>query len=43
MRIDVVSIFPSYLDSLQLSLAGKAQSVGLLEVAAHDLPDFTHD
>ncbi|MFI5428055.1 tRNA (guanosine(37)-N1)-methyltransferase TrmD [Aeromicrobium sp. UC242_57] len=43
MRIDVVSIFPAYLDALQLSLAGKAQSSGLLEIAAHDLRDFTTD
>ncbi|WP_456697283.1 tRNA (guanosine(37)-N1)-methyltransferase TrmD [Aeromicrobium sp. P5_D10] len=43
MRIDVVSIFPAYLDALQLSLAGKAQSSGLLEIAAHDLRDFTRD
>ncbi|MCW2841741.1 MAG: tRNA ((37)-N1)-methyltransferase TrmD [Aeromicrobium sp.] len=43
MRIDVVSIFPSYLDALQLSLAGKAQSSGLLEIATHDLRGFAHD
>lgn len=43
MKIDVVSIFPAYLDALQLSLAGKAQSSGLLEIAAHDLRDFTRD
>lgn len=43
MRIDVLSIFPAYLDALQLSLAGKAQSSGLLEIAAHDLRDFTSD
>jgi tRNA (guanine37-N1)-methyltransferase len=43
MRIDVVSIFPAYLDALQLSLAGKAQSSGLLQIATHDLRDFTHD
>ena len=43
MRIDVVSIFPAYLDALQLSLAGKAQSSGLLEITAHDLREFTHD
>ena len=43
MRIDVISIFPAYLDSLQLSLAGKAQVSGLLEIAAHDLRDFTRD
>jgi len=43
VRIDVVSIFPGYLDALQLSLAGKAQSSGLLDIAAHDLREFTHD
>ena len=43
MRIDVLSIFPAYLDALQLSLAGKAQSSGLLQIAAHDLRAFTHD
>ncbi len=43
MRIDVVSIFPAYLDALDLSLAGKARAAGLLEVAAHDLRDWTHD
>jgi tRNA (guanine37-N1)-methyltransferase len=43
MRIDVVSIFPAYLDALQLSLAGKAQSSGLLEIATHDLREFTRD
>jgi tRNA (guanine37-N1)-methyltransferase len=43
MRIDVISIFPAYLDALQLSLAGKAQSSGLLEITAHDLREFTRD
>jgi tRNA (guanine37-N1)-methyltransferase len=43
MRIDVISIFPAYLDALQLSLAGKAQSSGLLEIATHDLREFAHD
>ncbi len=43
MRIDVISIFPAYLDALQLSLAGKAQATGLLEIEAHDLRDFTRD
>ncbi|MCW2769582.1 MAG: tRNA ((37)-N1)-methyltransferase TrmD [Aeromicrobium sp.] len=43
MRIDVVSIFPAYLDALQLSLAGKAQSAGLLDIVAHDLREFTRD
>jgi tRNA (guanine37-N1)-methyltransferase len=43
MRIDVVSIFPAYLDALDLSLAGRARQSGLLEIATHDLRDFTHD
>ena len=37
MRIDVVSIFPDYLAPLGLSLAGKAQASGLLDVHVHDL------
>jgi tRNA (guanine37-N1)-methyltransferase len=43
VRIDVVSIFPAYLDALQLSLAGKAQSSGLLQIQTHDLRAFTTD
>ena len=43
MRIDVVSIFPSYFDGLTLSLLGKARSTGLLDLAVHDLRDWTHD
>jgi tRNA (guanine37-N1)-methyltransferase len=43
MRIDVVSIFPDYLAPLDLSLIGKAQEDGLLDVRVHDLRDFTHD
>lgn len=43
MRIDVVSIFPDYLAPLGLSLAGKAQESGLLEVHVHDLRGWTHD
>jgi tRNA (guanine37-N1)-methyltransferase len=43
MRIDVVSIFPAYLDALTLSLAGKAQDAGLLNIAAHDLRDWAND
>ena len=37
MKIDVVSIFPEYLSPLKLSLLGKAQSSGLLEIEVHDL------
>ncbi len=43
MRIDVISIFPEYLAPLGLSLAGKAQDTGLLDVQVHDLRDWTHD
>ncbi|MGB4136663.1 MAG: tRNA (guanosine(37)-N1)-methyltransferase TrmD [Microbacterium sp.] len=43
MRIDVVSIFPSYFDGLTLSLLGKAQDAGILDLAVHDLRDWTGD
>lgn len=43
MRIDVVSIFCEYLDALNLSLIGKAQDKGIVEIVSHDLRDFTHD
>jgi tRNA (guanine37-N1)-methyltransferase len=43
MRIDVISIFPDYLQPLGLSLPGKAQASGLLEVHVHDLRDWTLD
>ena len=43
MRIDIVSIFPSYFDVLEVSLLGKARSRGLLEVTTHDLRDWTTD
>jgi tRNA (guanine37-N1)-methyltransferase len=43
MRIDVISIFPDYFSPLGLSLAGKAQESGLLDVRVHDLRDWTDD
>lgn len=43
MRIDVITIFPEYLSPLNLSLIGKAQREGLLDVRVHDLRHFTHD
>ena len=39
MKIDVISIFPEYLAPLQLSLLGKAQNSGLLEIKVHNLRD----
>ena len=43
MRIDVVSIFPRYLDPLELSLTGKARDKDLLDLRVHDLRDWAHD
>lgn len=43
MRIDVVSIFPSYLEPLRLSLVGKAVETGLVQLGVHDLREWTHD
>jgi len=43
MRIDVVSIFPSYFDGLTLSLLGKAQDSGILDLTVHDLREWTRD
>ncbi|MDF2045701.1 MULTISPECIES: tRNA (guanosine(37)-N1)-methyltransferase TrmD [Microbacterium] len=43
MRIDVVSIFPTIFDALEVSLLGKARTTGLLDVRVHDLRDYTHD
>jgi tRNA (guanine37-N1)-methyltransferase len=43
VRADVISIFPEYLAPLQLSLPGRAQRTGLLEVQVHDLRDWALD
>ncbi|MCK6065619.1 MULTISPECIES: tRNA (guanosine(37)-N1)-methyltransferase TrmD [Microbacterium] len=43
MRIDVVSIFPSFFDALEVSLLGKARAAGVLDIRVHDLRDWTHD
>lgn len=43
MRIDVVTIFPEYLEPLNVSLVGKARERGLLDVRVHDLREWTHD
>ena len=43
VRIDVVTIFPAYLDPLGLSLPGRAQATGLVDVHVHDLRRWTHD
>jgi len=43
VRIDIVTIFPEFFGVLDVSLLGKARERGLIEVAVHDLRDFTHD
>jgi tRNA (guanine37-N1)-methyltransferase len=43
MKIDVLTIFPSYLDPLRQSLPGKAIASGLVQLEVHDLRDWTHD
>jgi len=43
MRLDYITIFPPYFEPLGLSLVGKAIASGVLQVAVHDLRDWTHD
>lgn len=43
MRVDLITIFPDYFAPLKLSLFGKAQEAGLVEVEIHDLRAFTLD
>jgi tRNA (guanine37-N1)-methyltransferase len=43
VRIDLLSIFPDYFGPLGLSLAGRAQDTGLLDLRVHDLRRWTHD
>jgi tRNA (guanine37-N1)-methyltransferase len=43
MRIDVVTIFPEYLEPLRTALLGKAIDKGLISLTVHDLRRWTHD
>ena len=43
MRIDIVTVFPEYLDPLRLSLIGKAREAGILDVRVHDLRQWATD
>ena len=43
MKIDAVTIFPEYFAPAQLSLLGKAQGKGLVDLEVHDLRSFTSD
>lgn len=43
LRIDVITIFPEYLDALQLSLVGKSVDRGIIDLRVHSLREYTHD
>lgn len=43
MRIDVLTIFPEYLDPLRHALLGRAIERGILQVGVHDLRNWAHD
>jgi len=43
MKIDLISIFPDYFAPLKLSLLGKAQEQGIVDVEVHDLRAFAKD
>lgn len=43
MRIDVITIFPDYLEPVRQSLPGKAIESGIVDFAVHDLRRWTHD
>jgi tRNA (guanine37-N1)-methyltransferase len=43
VRIDVITIFPRYLDPLRESLPGKAIDSGRIQLGVHDLRAWTHD
>ena len=43
MRIDVVTIFPQYLEPMRHALLGRAIESGAIEVGVHDLRDWATD
>ena len=43
MRIDVVTIFPDYLNPVRQSLSGRAIEAGIVDFEVHDLRRWTHD
>lgn len=43
MRIDIITIFPGYLEPLRLSLPGRAIDQGLVQLEVHDLREFAVD
>jgi len=43
VRLDVVTIFPEYLEPLRTALLGRAAERGLVQLQVHDLRTWTHD
>nr|WP_296767589.1 tRNA (guanosine(37)-N1)-methyltransferase TrmD [Rhodococcus sp. (in: high G+C Gram-positive bacteria)] len=43
MKLDVITIFPEYLDPLRTALLGRAIDKGLVSLGVHDLRAWTHD
>ena len=43
MKIDVLTLFPEMFDALKISLIGKAQNNGVLDVKVHNIRDFSKD
>lgn len=43
MQIDIITIFPRYLDPLRESLPGKAIETGIIDLRVHDLRRWTRD
>lgn len=43
MRIDIISIFPDYLQPLELSIVGKARERGILDIYVTDLREYAQD
>jgi tRNA (guanine37-N1)-methyltransferase len=43
MNIEIVTIFPGYLEPLRQSLPGKAIESGVVDLSVHDLRRWTHD
>ena len=44
MRFDVMTLFPALVEGvLSESIIGRAKSAGLIEIACHNIRDFTKD
>jgi tRNA (guanine37-N1)-methyltransferase len=43
VKLDVVTVFPEYLEPLRLSLLGKAIATGKIQLGVHDLRQWTYD